>query len=93
MKIFSDKVFLLITGASQGIGEQIAKSFAPLLPAESQVLLLARSGESLNRVKQELPDNLMINTVSVDLSCASAENLTGRKFLINNAIIIKLLLN
>ncbi|XP_043469102.1 sepiapterin reductase [Leptopilina heterotoma] len=76
MKIFSDKVFLLITGASQGIGEQIAKSFAPLLPAESQVLLLARNGESLNRVKQELPNNLMVNTVSVDLSCASAENLT-----------------
>ncbi|XP_051160144.1 sepiapterin reductase [Leptopilina boulardi] len=76
MKIFSEKVFLLITGASQGIGEQIAKSFAPLLPANSQILLLARNGESLNRVKQQLPDNLVINTVSVDLSSSSAEDLT-----------------
>lgn len=80
MKLFTGKVFLLITGASQGIGEQIAKSFVPLLPDESHVLLLARNEEGLKRVKQQLPTNLIVNTASIDLSCAPAQELTGKQF-------------
>lgn len=75
LPILSGKVFLLITGASQGIGRQIAKSFTPLLGSESLVLLLARNANGLRETVDKLPKGLKVQTESVDLSTATAEKL------------------
>ncbi|XP_012252004.2 sepiapterin reductase-like [Athalia rosae] len=71
----SGRVFLLITGASQGIGRQIAESFAPLLGDGSLVLLLARSASGLQETAGKLSGKIKVHTVSVDLSTATADKL------------------
>ncbi|XP_046480483.1 sepiapterin reductase-like [Neodiprion pinetum] len=71
----SGKVFLLITGASQGIGRQIAQSFAPLLGNDSLVLLIARNARGLQETADKLPRGLSVHTASVDLSTATAHEL------------------
>lgn len=82
MQPLSGTVFLLISGASQGIGKQIAETFAPLLKPGSKIILLARNLEGLNDTKNNLPKDLTINTASIDLSTASADELTGKRVLI-----------
>ena len=76
MEPFSGKVFLLVTGASQGIGRQIAKTFASHLTDGSHILLLARSSEGLMETKKDLPKQVTIDIASIDLCTASAEELT-----------------
>ncbi|KAL7298256.1 hypothetical protein TKK_0009242 [Trichogramma kaykai] len=74
-KIFSGKVFLLVTGASQGIGQKIAEVLSSNLDNGSQVLLLARNAEKLKETSNKLPKNLSVKYESVDLSVAKADQL------------------
>lgn len=71
----SGKAFLLITGASKGIGKEIAEKFAPLLGAGSHVLLLARDINGLKETAQKLPTHLVVNYESIDLSTAVSQKL------------------
>jgi len=74
--LLSGKVFLVVTGASQGIGSQIAVTFGHLLK-DSHVLLLARNADGLKATADKLPKNLTVNYESVDLSVATADVLEG----------------
>ncbi|XP_012265173.2 sepiapterin reductase-like [Athalia rosae] len=71
----SGKVYLLITGASQGIGKQIAESFGALLGDGSVVLLLARNEANLQATAKNIPSRVKVITKSVDLAKANAEQL------------------
>lgn len=71
----SGKACLLITGASQGIGKQIAITFASLLEKGSHVLLLARNLKALQETAAKLPSHLVIDCNSIDLSVATKDNL------------------
>ncbi|XP_046742674.1 sepiapterin reductase-like isoform X2 [Diprion similis] len=73
--LLSGKVFLLVTGASQGIGKQITESFATLLGNGSVVLLIARNKNALKETAQKLPKSLSVHTASMDLSVATADEL------------------
>ncbi|OXU19990.1 hypothetical protein TSAR_001740 [Trichomalopsis sarcophagae] len=74
-KIFSGKVFLLVTGASQGIGRKIAEILGSSLEQGSQVLLLARNTENLKGTADKLPKHITVKYESVDLSKATADEL------------------
>lgn len=76
-KIFSGKVFLLVTGASQGIGSKIAEILGSSLEKNSQILLLARNADNLKETANKLPKNLTVNFESIDLSKATAKELEG----------------
>lgn len=78
--ILSGKAFLLVSGASKGIGRQIAESFAPLLGEGSSVLLLARNASGLQGTIDKLPKGLKVHAESVDLSTATADELRGNFF-------------
>ncbi|KAF7404738.1 hypothetical protein HZH66_003644 [Vespula vulgaris] len=71
----SGKAFLLITGASRGIGKQIAISFGPLLQRGSHVLLLATNLSALKETAAQLPSNLIIDYTSIDLGVATKDDL------------------
>ena len=75
---FAGKVFLLITGASQGIGRQIACNFSDLLEEGSRMLLLARNEKALEELSHEIPKHVTVAYENVDLSCATAEQLTSK---------------
>lgn len=77
--MFSGKVFLLVTGASQGIGKKIAEVLGSSLDNGSQVLLLARNAGNLKETASKLPKNVSVNFESVDLSSATAVQLKGDK--------------
>ena len=79
-KIFSGKVFLLVTGASQGIGSKIAEVLGSSLENDSQVLLFARNAENLKETANTLPKHVTVNFESVDLSKATANELKGNFF-------------
>ncbi|KYN05691.1 Sepiapterin reductase, partial [Cyphomyrmex costatus] len=68
IEALSGKVFLLITGASRGIGRQIAITFGQLLKEGSRVLLLARNKDALQEVAKNLPSKVKVCTISADLS-------------------------
>ncbi|XP_020282182.1 sepiapterin reductase [Pseudomyrmex gracilis] len=71
IEALSGKVFLLITGASRGIGRQIAITFGSLLQQGSHVLLLARSENALQEVAKSISSNVIVHTVSIDLAKAT----------------------
>ncbi|XP_046480480.1 sepiapterin reductase-like [Neodiprion pinetum] len=73
--LLSGKVFLLVTGASRGIGKQITESFATLLGNGSVVLLIARNENGLKETAQKLPKSLSVHTASMNLSVATADEL------------------
>jgi short-subunit dehydrogenase len=79
-KIFVGKVFLLITGASQGIGKTIAQTLSPLLENDSHVLLLARNINNLMKIADQLPKHVSVHFESIDLSKATASELKGKYF-------------
>ena len=76
-EIFVGKVFLLVTGASRGLGGQIAKTFGSLLKSKSHVLLLARNAEGMKKVISELPNDLITSYKSIDFSNTSKNELIG----------------
>lgn len=71
----SGKAFFLITGASRGIGKQIAISFGPLLQEGSYVLLLASNLNALKETAAQLPSNLIVDYASVNLGTATKDDL------------------
>ncbi|XP_015518535.1 sepiapterin reductase-like [Neodiprion lecontei] len=73
--LLSGKVFLLVTGASKGIGRQIAESFGSLLGEGSLVLLLARNSNGLKETANKLPKRIKVQTRSVDLRVTDANHL------------------
>ncbi|XP_011642749.1 sepiapterin reductase-like [Pogonomyrmex barbatus] len=68
---FSGKVFLLITGASRGIGRQIAITFGSLLEEGSRMLLLARDKNALEEVAKIIPPKIKVCTINADLCKAT----------------------
>ncbi|KAK0167474.1 hypothetical protein PV327_004869 [Microctonus hyperodae] len=76
VEILTGKVFLLITGASQGIGQQIAITFSKLLEEGSRILLLARNENGLKETAGKIPSHIGVDCVNVDLSVATADELT-----------------
>ncbi|XP_011860253.1 PREDICTED: sepiapterin reductase [Vollenhovia emeryi] len=68
VEALSGKVFLLVTGASRGIGRQIAITFGSLLEEGSRALLLARNKDALQEVASNIPSKVKVHTVSTDLS-------------------------
>ncbi|KAM0729266.1 Sepiapterin reductase [Formica fusca] len=67
IEALSGKVFLVITGASRGIGRQIAITFGSLLQEGSHILLLARNLNDLKEVAKNIPSKVTVHTVSIDL--------------------------
>lgn len=89
--VFKDKV-VIVTGASSGIGEAIAREFAA---AGSRVMLAARSSERLSSIVKELRSNnleasYVTTDVSVETDCRDLVEKTVEKYgtvdiLINDA--------
>lgn len=75
IKALSGKVFLLISGASRGIGRQIAVSFSSVLEEGSHVLLLATNLNALKETAKNMSTKVSIDTVSIDLSKATHDEL------------------
>lgn len=67
IEALSGKVFLVITGASRGIGRQIAITFSSLLEEGSHILLLARNLSGLQETAKNISSKVTVHTVSMDL--------------------------
>jgi short-subunit dehydrogenase len=90
-KLFKDKV-VIVTGASSGIGEAIAREFAL---NGSKVVLAARSESRLSEIAKEIINNggeaIFVRTdVSIEAECKELIEKTVKKFgriniLVNNA--------
>lgn len=79
-KVYTGRVFLLVTGASQGIGAKIAQVFGNNLDPDSSILLLARNSEKLLVTASALAaSNVSVNHFSVDLSTANFNELNGKQ--------------
>ncbi|XP_067639855.1 sepiapterin reductase [Eurosta solidaginis] len=70
------RTFLLVTGASRGIGQRMAVEVTAKLKSSSFVVLLARSETGLAQTKAEIEalqlKDLKVYTFSIDLSTATA---------------------
>ncbi|XP_011706502.1 PREDICTED: short-chain type dehydrogenase/reductase-like [Wasmannia auropunctata] len=67
VKALSGRVFMIVTGASRGIGRQIAITFGSMLEEGSRVLLLARNKDALQEVAKSIPSKVKVCTISADL--------------------------
>ncbi|XP_063978570.1 sepiapterin reductase-like [Diachasmimorpha longicaudata] len=74
--VLSGKVFLLITGASQGIGRQIAVTFSGLLEKGSKLLLLALDEGGLKGTADKISKHVAVDFKEVDLAVATADQLS-----------------
>jgi len=91
IEALSGKAFLLVTGASRGIGRQIAITFSSLLEEGSRVLLLARNKDALQEVASNIPSKVKVHTVSTDLSKSTDIDFKGKsKFLRSKSNYIKI---
>ncbi|XP_011706809.1 PREDICTED: sepiapterin reductase-like isoform X1 [Wasmannia auropunctata] len=68
VEALSGKVFLIVTGASRGLGRQIAITFGSMLEEGSRALLLARNKGALQEVAKSIPSKVTVCTISADLS-------------------------
>lgn len=71
------KLFILITGASQGIGRQFAIKFSEIADRGSHFLLLARNETGLQETVSKMSNLVNVDYVSLDLSLAQADQLEG----------------
>lgn len=76
VEALSGRVFLLVTGASRGIGRQFAITLGSMLEEGSQVLLLATNLEALQETAKQIPSKVSVDTISVDLSKAEKDELS-----------------
>ena len=77
---WNTKTFVVITGASRGIGKAAAEEMAPLLGTNSLILLVSRDEPKLISVKEAIMERcssskLNIKTAVVDLSTSSQATL------------------
>ncbi|XP_078050584.1 sepiapterin reductase [Augochlora pura] len=77
IEALSGKVYLVVTGASRGIGRHIAILFGSVLKEQSCVLLLARNLVALKNTANNFPSHVPVDTVSVDLSKVTKDELYG----------------
>lgn len=56
-EIWSKKTFLIITGASRGIGRKLAEKWAEILCSGSTLLLISRDGTSLESLRKTISTN------------------------------------
>lgn len=77
IEALSGKVFMIVTGASRGIGKQIAIAFGSLLEEGSHALLLATNLNALKETAKSIPSSVTVDPVSVDLSKPSKDALHG----------------
>ncbi|XP_076233626.1 sepiapterin reductase [Calliopsis andreniformis] len=73
IEALSGKVFMIVTGASRGIGKQIAITFGSLLEKGSHAVLLATNLEALKETARNFPSHVTVDPISVDLSKAQKE--------------------
>lgn len=78
VEALSGQCFLLVTGASRGIGRQIAITFGSLLEEGSRILLLARNKDALQEVKSNIPSKVKVHTIGTDLSKSTDVKLKGK---------------
>lgn len=72
------KTYLLITGASRGIGRTMAIECSKKIAPGSLVVLLARSESGLNKTKDQISSNskpIIVRTIPIDLSNAQKSEL------------------
>lgn len=77
---FSKKAFILVTGASRGIGQTIAVEISRHLTQDSIIILVARSESGLKETKtqiQEIDKSLTVLTYVADLSKPNIEEYNG----------------
>jgi len=86
IEALSGKVFLLVTGASRGIGRQIAITFGSMLEEGSHALLLARNKEALQEVAKNIPSKVKVCTISTDLSKSTDTELKGKSKFLNSSV-------
>lgn len=75
IKVLSGKVFLVVTGASRGIGKQLAISIGSVLEKGSHMLLLATNLNALKETAKNIPANISVDTVSADLAKTTKDKL------------------
>lgn len=78
IKELSGKVFLVVTGASRGIGKQLAISIGSVLEKGSHVLLLATNLNALKETAKNIPASVSVDTVSADLAKTTKDKLHGK---------------
>ncbi|MFV0498581.1 MAG: SDR family NAD(P)-dependent oxidoreductase [Bacilli bacterium] len=67
------KSYIAITGASQGIGEQIAYLYAN---KEYNLILIARNNEKLEIIKKKIEETYKVNVVILSLDLSFENNIT-----------------
>lgn len=80
---WNKKSFVLITGASKGIGRTIAIEFSKKVAPGSKFALLARSASGLEETKKLCDPKVAVQTLSTDLGNPNAQVL--EKFLVSAA--------
>lgn len=86
VEALSGKVFLVVTGASRGIGRQVAITFGSLLQEGSRILLLARKLNALEEVAKSIPSKVAVNVISMDLGKATKTDFEGEsEFLLSES--------
>ena len=78
IKVLSGKVFLVVTGASRGIGKQLAISIGSVLEKGSHMLLLATNLNALKETAKNIPASVSVDTVSADLAKTTKDKLHGK---------------
>ncbi|KAH0549957.1 sepiapterin reductase-like [Cotesia glomerata] len=69
------QIFVLITGASKGIGREFAITFSQIAERNSHFLLIARNETGLQETVSKMSNRVNVDYVSMDLSIIQADQL------------------